>query len=391
MYSTKNIFYRRSNTHFRKFFYVISLAPYFSQTYSYLLSTNYQLFTKTCYTYCMKKTVLALFMALLFGSFAVSANAADDLDIAISPPILDITALQPSQVSTKITLQNMNENSHDFTIVIQPFKQSTENNGALEYVDVFNGPDPFIRQKITFFDQDSEVTKIHLGPLESKALTMKLDIGKDDKSGDYYFSVIFMTTKESDSAQTTVRLPSGIATNVLLSLGKPGSTTGSIDSFMGPLFIERGPVDFKILLSNTSDHFILPTGNVTLKNIFGQTVGKVDILPQYVLSQTKRYLTDKQQSLPSDKQSLQSSPTAAGLKSKVLDSTQSIQSTPRVVWPEKALLGLYSATVNIALSENGPIVKRQIVFLAFPLIPALATALIITILLGIYLRVKKLL
>lgn len=318
----------------------------------------------------MKKAVLSAFLVLLSISFAVPVKAANDLDISISPSILNIEALQPSQASTDITLQNMNENSHDFTITIQPFKETRDNNGTLEYIDVFKGPDPFIRQKVTFFDKKTEVTKVRLGPLESKTITMKIDIDNEAKSGDYYFSVIFMTTKENESTETTIKLPTGIATNVLLSIGKPGPATGRIDLFSGPFFLERGPVEFRLLLANTSDHFLLPTGNITLKNIFGQTVGKVDILPQYVLSETKRFLTDKSNGTNSSSNNIQ---------------------VPKVIWKENALLGLYTATANIALSEEGPIIKKQIVFLAFPIIPALATILLITILLGIYLRVKKLL
>ena len=317
----------------------------------------------------MKKTVFAVFLILLLV-LKTSAHAADDLDISISPSVLNIEALQPSTVKTNITIQNMNENSHDFTLTIQPLKQS-DNNGTIEYVDIFNTPDPSIREKITFFDEEKvEVRKIHLGPLEKKTLTMNIDINNDTSSGDYYFSVIFMTTKDSEDTDTTTTLPTGVATNVLLSVGKPGPSMGEISSFAGPFFLEHGPVEFDLLLSNTSDHFILPTGNVTFKNIFGQTVGKVDILPQYILSKSKRYLTNK----PSAK-----------------NPNEDIAQKSKIVWRENALLGIYTATAHIALSENGPTITKQLIFLAFPLIPALASTIIITVLLGIYLRVKKLL
>ena len=317
----------------------------------------------------MKKTVLAVFLILLLA-LKTPANAADDLDISISPSILTIEAIQPSTVKANITVQNMNENSHDFAITTQPLKQS-DNNGSIEYIDIFNAPDPSMREKITFLDEEKEeIRQIHLGPLEKKTLTMNIDINKETSSGDYYFSVIFMTAQDSEDTDTTTTLPTGIATNVLLSIGKLGPTIGEISSFSGPFFLERGPVEFELLLSNTSDHFILPTGNVTFKNIFGQTVGKIDILPQYILSKSKRLLTNK----PS-----------------VGDKNTIIAQPSKLKWKEEALLGVYTATAHIALSESGPTITKQIVFLAFPVIPALATTIIITVLLGIYLRVKKLL
>jgi len=318
----------------------------------------------------MKKTVLAVFLVLLL-SFTKPAHAVDDLDISISPSVLNIEALQPSEVKTNITIQNMNENSHDFTILIQPFKQAEKNNGTIEYIDVFNGPDPKIREKISFFDdKKEEVGRIHLGPLEKREITMNIDITRETSSGDYYFSIIFMTTKDSEDTDTTTMLPTGIATNVLLSVGKPGPKIGSISSFSGPFFLEHGPVELELLLQNASDHFILPTGNVTFKNIFGQTVGKVDILPQYILSKSKRFLTNK----------------PSGENLNTINSEKS-----KLIWSEEALLGVYTATAHISLSENGPTITKQIIFLAFPLIPAIASTIIITVLLGIYLRVKKLL
>lgn len=317
----------------------------------------------------MKKTVFAVFLILLL-TLKAPANAADDLDISISPSVLTIEALQPSTIKTNITIQNMNENAHDFTLTIQPLKQS-DANGTIEYVEIFNAPDPAMREKITFLDEKKEeVRKLHLGPLEKKTLTMNIDINKETSSGDYYFSVIFMTEKDSEDSDTITTLPTGIATNVLLSVGKPRKTIGEISSFSGPLFLEHGPVEFELLLSNTSDHFILPTGNVTFKNIFNQTVGKVDILPQYILSESKRFLTNKPNAKSATRTNIPKS---------------------KLVWKEEALLGIYTATAHIALSENGPTITKQIVFIAFPVIPALASTIVITVLLGIYLRVKKLL
>lgn len=326
----------------------------------------------------MRKPFATIIFTGFLLTFLINANyafAIDDLDIGIFPPILEITATPPASAQSLISLQNQNETPHNFQITVRPFKQSSQNNGQIEYpqnID-FQGPDPFLRQKIHFFDGENEIQTIRLEPLESKDIIMQIDLDKNSPLGDYYFSVIFVTEPEQGENISNTKLPAGIATNVLLSIGPKGDTTGFIQNFKTPIFLEHGPVPFTVSIENTSDHFIIPEGRINIKNIFGQPVAKLDLLPQYILSGSRRYLIDQNQ---------------ASASAELLSTIQSLkQSQPIVVWPEKLLLGVYTADLRISLGEKGPILKQTIVFFAFPVIPTLGISFLFMIILGISLRV----
>jgi hypothetical protein len=94
--------------------------------------------------------------------------------------------------------------------------------------------------------------------------------------------------------------------------------------------------------------------------MFGQTIGKVNLLSVNILANTVR---------------------------RIPDSTQLNQTT--AVWPEKFLVGPYTATLTLALSDNGPLFTRNITFFAFPLEYLIAILLIICLIIFIAVRVNK--
>src|SRR6185312_6850779 len=147
----------------------------------------------------------------------------------------------------------------------------------------------------------------------------------------------FLSQPIKGGQQSNSAVAGGISTNVLLSIGPSGKTTGNIEEFSAPIFTTGGPVPFSLKVSNTSKHFISPQGTILIKNMFGQTIGKVDLLPVNILSNTSRFLPSKN----------------------ALDT--------HAIWPEKFLLGPYSATLTLALSDQGPVYYRTIYFFALPI------------------------
>jgi hypothetical protein len=134
---------------------------------------------------------------------------------------------------------------------------------------------------------------------------------------------------------------------------------GKIEEFSTPFFVSKGPIPFTLRVKNSSDHFVTPKGNIVINNMFGQTIGKINLLSVNVLSNTVRRIPD----------SLQTNPTEA-------------------IWPEKFLVGPYTATLTLALSDNGPLFTKELVFFAFPLEYLAAIILIICLIIFIAIRVN---
>jgi hypothetical protein len=107
--------------------------------------------------------------------------------------------------------------------------------------------------------------------------------------------------------------------------------------------------------------------------MFGQTIGRVTIPSTTILAGTGRTFTNNSFV----------DPTIYG------SSNTTSQNSPILIWPEQFLLGMYTATLSLTLSPNGPMYARTIHFFAFPLNYLLSLCILIVIILLIYLRVKK--
>jgi hypothetical protein len=105
--------------------------------------------------------------------------------------------------------------------------------------------------------------------------------------------------------------------------------------------------------------------------MFGRTVVNLNILPQYLLSGGKRYLTDS------------SANSKEGAAKKTIDDHQV------VLWPQKFIFGVYKATVILKPSEGAQPFVQSIVFIALPVYLLLALSFFVFLFISIYLRVKK--
>lgn len=307
--------------------------------------------------------VYSLFI-ILYSLFFIQRSSAQDspeFSLGIFPPVIEITADPPAQPETQITIQNLSENEQDLSMEFKSFRLSLEGNGRIEHLST-----PLIREMLKVYDDKGvPIEGLKLAPFEEKQLTLKIDIERGAPRGDYYFSIIFLSKNESQTDQSTIQSSGGIGTNIILSIGKIGPTKGEIIKYEAPLFVMGGPVPFTLLIRNNSDHYITPRGRITIKNVLGQDVGRIDLKSAYILSNSERYMES-------------------------LDATASARvADNQLSWGERFLLGIYTARASIKLSDNGPEFDKTITFFAIPIYMLFATSFFTFILLGIYLRVKR--
>ncbi len=302
---------------------------------------------------------LILLFAICYPLFASSAHA-QSVDLGIYPPVFQIQATAPSDVKIPFSIQNFTNFSIPLTITLKPFTASQAEDGSITFLNVPNYPDPYLPQRIQVLDAQNSVGDLILSPQQKKDLTLALQIPQNEPKGDYYLSLVFSSAANNAGDNSSSQATIGLASNILLSIGPVGKTSGQIETFSAPLISTKGPIPFTLRVKNTSDHYITPKGNIAIKNMFGQTIGRVNLLPVNILSNTVRRIPD----------SLQTNPTLA-------------------IWPEKFLVGPYTATLTLALSDSGPLFTRQITFFAFPLEYLAALILIILLIIFIAIRVNK--
>ncbi len=320
------------------------------------------------------KTFIIFFLLLLL--LPLKDIEASGIKLGIYPPLIEIEAIPPAKTEATLSIMNYEEKEINLKIIYKLFKPSALENGEIEFLnsEEFLKDDPLLFQRIKILDENEEITSITLGPKQKKDLTITTNIPKDETLSDYYFSIIFVSTNNPNNQSTQAVSVGGIATNVLLSIGEKGMAKGNIEEYSTPTFIENGPVPFTIRVKNKGNHFITPKGEILIKNLFGQTVGRVDLLAVNILSQSIRMIPDSLQSIEATK--------PAYFKYQE-------NSKPYAYWNENFLLGPYTATLTIALSENGPLFKKTIYFFALPLKILLGIIIAIFITVYLYKRIKK--
>lgn len=291
--------------------------------------------------------LIGLFVYLFISNIPVRAGT---LSLSLDPSLIEINALPPTVATSTLSIQNKSDSQVQLQILFKPFKAKLEN-GEAEYL---KSQDSFIAQNVQVLDGGVPVEGIVLGPGQKKNLTLNVNIPQDtnisarppassprlpatDTVGlvagevgrDYYFSVIFVSQSTASPTSTSSFNQLGIASNVLLSVGTKEVPDAVLEEFSSGLFYESGPVPFTIRVKNKGVHFIKPKGKILIKNMFGQSIGKLDLVSVNVLS-------------------------------------DSIRVIPNTLWKENFLLGFYTATLNIALSDEGPSFTKSIHFFAFP-------------------------
>lgn len=325
----------------------------------------------------MKRFMIFIILSV-FLSFASTAHAQENnFSLGIIPPVIEIQATSPARIESIITLQNLADTPRNLDIIFKSFKPSGRSDGTLTYLasNGIEGPDPLILQKVKVFDETGPIDQLTLNPLESKDLKLVIELDKSSPNGDYYFSPIFVSKQTENKESSSSQLPGGIGTNVILTVGERGATSGSIEEFGAPLFKSTGPVPITLLVSNNSNHFITPTGRISIKDMFGKNVAEIPLLSQYILANSTRYLVDAQQASPS---------------AEFLTTISSLSRKHNVIiWPEKFLFGFYTVTAHLRLTPESPMFERTTTFFAIPIYLVFAISFFIFLVLGVWFKVKK--
>lgn len=310
-------------------------------------------------------TVMSLFVL-------VPKSEAQSQSLSIYPPVMEVQTTPPSSPTAPIVIHNNNVEDVSLKIELIPIKQADATGQILLQPELISkGFYAYYADRIQFLVDDKKTETIELEALETKEVILNINLEKGDPPGDYYYSVVFISEAKEPDQTSTSSIPAGIATNLLLSIGPKSQASGGIIEFTTSTFKNSGPVEFSLKLHNASRHLIEPQGSIEIFDLFGKKVGVVEVLPQFILSNSDRYLIDLSQ--------------ATGEARLAFDNDYK----PKIVWPEMFLMGFYKANAHIQLEENGKKIEAVTYFLAFPLYAFFALAVFIFVALGIYLKVRK--
>lgn len=349
------------------------------------LSVSYLLYLKS-YILNLKSYVLLFFvfcfLVIAYCLLSPLSASAQSLSLGITPPLIQITAKTPANLQTPLTIANESDQTVELGVRLMPFKQAPGDKGEVAYLtssEASKAGYPLLFKNIQMRANNHNITTLTLAPKEQQKLNLHLGLTKDIPKGDYYFSVVFVraapdTVSKPDATEQNIsNTTGGIATNVLLSVNPSDKTKGKIEQFSSPFLIQAGPLPLTVKVKNESDHVTTIKGVIFIKNLFGQTVGRIDLPATNILSQSSRFIPDFKQAtgtLPTKTQSVLGEQIAA-------------------IWPEQFLFGPYQATLTLALSDTGPILSKNTYFFALPIQAILGFLAALLLVLTIHQRLKR--
>lgn len=304
-----------------------------------------------------KKTFILLLILLVFYLSLAQKIQAETFSASIFPPITKIHATAPVTLQSPIIIKNTSSTIEEFKISFRPFTQSDSKNGQIRFLksNELDLADPLMFQRIKIFDEETEISSIKLAPQEEKKLSLYIDVPANETTSDYYFSILFTSiTPETTDQKNKTDIQTGIATNVLLSIGNEKPKI-EIDNFSTSVLNAKGPIKFTVEAQNNGKSFTDVRGFITIKDLFGHTVGRVEIKRVNILAGTSRLLSSDEQ-------------------------------ISHVVWPEAFLLGPYTADLTLISESNSQAITASKLFIGIPV--KLTIAIVMTSILLILIKKK---
>jgi len=236
----------------------------------------------------MRRLLLLISFILLLStpSLAEANTVADVLQVA---PLKYEEKLNLGDVKEG-TIDIMNPSSQDETIQVERSSfRMTNVTGQLEF---YQNGDPNSLEKFITFPEDKFVLPSGTG----KKVKFRLGIPISTPTGGYYGAVFFRIVPSETSSDQSRAITSGrVGTIFLITVGQGDVRQGKITEFraLSNPFTKKSKFEFEQanLSKYNSDPrglYLKPTGNLVVKNIFGQTKVEQKVAGNYILPETAR-------------------------------------------------------------------------------------------------------
>ncbi len=192
-----------------------------------------------------------------------------------------------------------------------------------------------------------------LQPQELAELTALIEVPEDALPGGHYAMVVhqpvFGATAAEKQAATGIAQQTG--TLIYLIVDGPINEEAFVRNFTFPTLSEYGPVPFSFSVENRSDVHIRPRTSVTITNMLGNTVGKIDVEPSNIFPFSTRDFSGE--------------------------------------WDRTWGLGRYTATLVMSFGSQGSLVTTHTTFWLLPLKLILAVLVLLLSLIVVTIAVRR--
>lgn len=222
-----------------------------------------------------------------YRSERISGNI-DVGDFVVGPGRTEFSVKPGETVIQEISVTNRISDGRTFKLEVEDITGSSDGSSAVSLTGDERGPYS-IRDYITF-PEDTFV--LALG--ERAKIPVIVSVPPDAEPGGYYGSVLVSTIQvNEDTREAVPRSPIIARVGSLFFLRVEGDAlvegkTLSIDTIPDKSWYQSGPIEMGILYENTGSLHVNPYGELSIKNIFGEEVGFIEIEPWFVLPSSLR-------------------------------------------------------------------------------------------------------
>jgi len=236
----------------------------------------------------MVGAIILVTLALLMGSFlTMSINAQTNenaITLAISPQLLEVTA-NPGEVFTN-TFRLTNASEVDLAIKTTPKNFTPQGEeGAVNLTE--DDTTYAIANWVTVSPSTATIASN-----TSQDFEVTIDVPADAEPGSHFGSVVFQTIPPQDESAAAV-ISQEIAPVILVRIAGDVTQIAEIEEFRSTeaFWSNESTISFISRIKNTGTAHFKPTGQITVKNMFGSEVAKLDIDKKNVLPDSIRQIT----------------------------------------------------------------------------------------------------
>ncbi len=204
-----------------------------------------------------------------------NANAGQALEIA--PPVITLSADPGTTIKTQISLRDISSSNLVVKGQVNDFIAAGEDGTPKILLDDSNVSNPF-----SIKGWVAPLPELLMIPKQIKNLPVTISVPANASPGGHY-GVIRFTATPPELKGTGVSLSASLGSLVLINVSGDIKEDMSVQDFIvthngkaGTLF-ESAPVSFTEKLKNTGNTHEQPTGQVTVKDMFGKTIGAVNV------------------------------------------------------------------------------------------------------------------
>ena len=246
--------------------------------------------TKTALT---KQVILATTIIAL-GAFGVhKVSAQQVLPLSVVPPKQEVLINPGENFSTSVKFLNQGDSPITGTLSVVDFIVE-DGVGTPVFLDnpqvvgTTTISEKYSAAKWAKVQQDS----ITIASKGNVSVPITINVPKNAAPGGRYAAVLFqpsgsLTLGKPESAQETP-IAIRLASLVYIRVAGPITENATVTKFEAPNFLEYGPTSVTTQIENSGDYHINPKGTITMTDMFGKTVGSVDLESKNIFPGTSR-------------------------------------------------------------------------------------------------------